>query len=440
MRAGIALLAVVVCFQYLFVASAYEGKESWSYVKVRKDAYMFWWLMYAEQAGDGYKSAPLIVWLQGGPGASSTGYGNFMEIGPLDVRLKPRNSTWIKFANVLFVDNPVGTGFSYVNNSNAFATNNTQIADDLVTLVSVFFTKLPEFQKVPLYIFSESYGGKMAASFALALHKAASAGKVQCNFRGVALGDGWLSPLDSMSSWAQYLYGLSLLDGAEVKLVDKAVAEVRKAIVSGRTAKATELWASLEALVEHLTNGVDWYNVLRPLPKSLYSANVSLAEKDPLYRVFQRHVSRFYADPLYSLMNGPIKEKLHVIPKNVTWGGQSAEVFSALVGDFVRPAVSVVDRLLNETDLKVVVYNGQFDLIVDSLGTMHWVDEIDWPGIADFRRAVKKPIVIGDATVAFYKSYKNLAMFWILRAGHMVPADAPQAAIEMVHMILGGKI
>ena len=36
-----------------------------------------------------------FVLIQGGPGGSSTGFGNFMEIGPQDVDLKPRNTTWV---------------------------------------------------------------------------------------------------------------------------------------------------------------------------------------------------------------------------------------------------------------------------------------------------------------------------------------------------------
>ena len=46
--------------------------------------------------------------LQGGPGASGVGFGNFMEIGPHDMFGRPRNTTWLKKANVLFIDNPVG--------------------------------------------------------------------------------------------------------------------------------------------------------------------------------------------------------------------------------------------------------------------------------------------------------------------------------------------
>lgn len=77
----------------------------------------------------------------------------------------------MKDYNVLFIDNPVGTGFSYADNTSAFATTNAQIAADLLEVMRDFYKKLPEFRKVPVYITSESYGGKMAAEFAYVWYK-----------------------------------------------------------------------------------------------------------------------------------------------------------------------------------------------------------------------------------------------------------------------------
>ena len=56
--------------------------ESWGYVDVRPGAHSFWWLYGANVTDPATRpSQPLILWLQGGPGASSTGYGNFAEMG-----------------------------------------------------------------------------------------------------------------------------------------------------------------------------------------------------------------------------------------------------------------------------------------------------------------------------------------------------------------------
>uniref|UniRef100_A0A131YXB8 Carboxypeptidase n=1 Tax=Rhipicephalus appendiculatus TaxID=34631 RepID=A0A131YXB8_RHIAP len=449
MRPTLATTAAGICVVLLLLGGQPQGptgcladlRESWSYVKVREHAYMFWWLMFADTPE--YQAAPLIIWLQGGPGASSTGFGNFVEIGPQDVRLLPRNHSWVSFANLLFVDNPVGSGYSFVTNETGFAVNNSQIASDLVTMISVFLAKMPEFQNVPLYIFSESYGGKMAAEFALQLYKAHASGKVSCKLSGVALGDGWLSPLDSTSTWGQYLYTMSFLDKTNLMTLNKVVSEIRQALVAKDGAKATSLWASAEDIVEQLTNGIDWYNILQPQQEPSASLGaLSLPSDNTLGRAFVRHVAHFYNifnGTLTELMNGPIKEKLGSIPKNVTWGGQSGAVFQALKADFMLPAVDTVDRLLNETDVTVAVYSGQLDLIVDALGTLQWMEQLRWPGMKEFQATAKKPMVVEGETAGYYKSFKNLTLYWVLKAGHMVPADAPLAAQSMARHITMGK-
>lgn len=117
--------AVFSLFFYLAASSPAIPDEDWNYVKVRENAFMFWWLYGAQTTQSQRLSSPLIMWLQGGPGASSTGYGNFEELGPLTVNLMPRNTTWLQAANVLFVDNPVGAGYSYVTDKSAFTTDVT---------------------------------------------------------------------------------------------------------------------------------------------------------------------------------------------------------------------------------------------------------------------------------------------------------------------------
>lgn len=49
--------------------------------------------------------------------------------------------------------------------------------------------------------------------------------------------------------------------------------------------------------------------------------------------------------------------------------GQSEEVFSSMAGDFMKPVIDIVDELL-AAGVNVTVYNGQLDLIVDTMGKM----------------------------------------------------------------------
>lgn len=69
-----------------------------------------------------------------------------MEIGPEDVSLQPRNTSWTQAANILFVDNPVGTGYSYVDDTSAYTTNVTGIARDLLALFNAFLKTHTVFQ------------------------------------------------------------------------------------------------------------------------------------------------------------------------------------------------------------------------------------------------------------------------------------------------------
>ncbi|XP_063759543.1 retinoid-inducible serine carboxypeptidase-like [Eleginops maclovinus] len=136
-------------------------------------------------------------------------------------------------------------------------------------------------------------------------------------------------------------------------------------------------------------------------------------------------------------MNGPIKKKLGIIPQNVTWGGQAEEVFSNMAGDFMRPVVDVVDQLLS-AGVNLTVYNGQLDLIVDTMGQELWVKRLKWEGLPHFNNLSWTPLndpISTGLTGAFCKTYKNFGFYWILKAGHMIPSDQGPMALLMMKMI-----
>ncbi|XP_049627996.1 retinoid-inducible serine carboxypeptidase [Suncus etruscus] len=414
-----------------------ETKEAWDYVTIRKDAHMFWWLYYANNPNKTFSELPLVMWLQGGPGGSSTGFGNFEEIGPLDTNLQPRATTWLQSASLLFVDNPVGTGFSYVNKSNAYAKDLAMVASDMLVLLKSFFSCHKDFQNIPFYIFSESYGGKMAAGIGLELHKAVQEGTIRCNFAGVALGDSWISPMDSVLSWGPYLYSMSLLDDQGLAEVSKAAEKVLDAVNQGHFEKATELWGQAEMVIEQNTDGVNFYNILtKDTPSSTMKSSLEFTQSHLVY-LSQRRLRHLHRDALSQLMNGPIKKKLKIIPEDCTWGGQATSVFQNMQGDFMKPAISVVDELL-EAGVNVTVYNGQLDLIVDTMGQEAWLRKLKWPHLPKFHQLRWKPLYSdpkSPETSAFVKSYKNLAFYWILRAGHMVPSDQGDMALKMMRLV-----
>ncbi|XP_065387375.1 retinoid-inducible serine carboxypeptidase isoform X1 [Macaca fascicularis] len=429
-----------------------EGKEVWDYVTVRKDAYMFWWLYYATNSCKNFSELPLVMWLQGGPGGSSTGFGNFEEIGPLDSDLKPRKTTWLQAASLLFVDNPVGTGFSYVNGSGAYAKDLATVASDMMVLLKTFFDCHKEFQTVPFYIFSESYGGKMAAGIGLELYKAVQQGTIKCNFSGVALGDSWISPVDSVLSWGPYLYSMSLLEDKGLAEVSEVAEQVLSAVNKGLYREATELWGKAEMIIERVKRGqtqrpaclafseTGFHHVAQaglelrtsgdPPTSASQSAGITV-------RLCQRHVRHLQQDALSQLMNGPIRKKLKIIPEDQSWGGQATNVFVNMEEDFMKPVISIVDKLL-KAGINVTVYNGQLDLIVDTMGQEAWLRKLKWPELPKFSQLKWKALHSDPKsleTSAFVKSHKNLAFYWILKAGHMVPSDQGDMALKMMRLV-----
>lgn len=73
------------------------------------------------------RNYPTILWLNGGPGSSSQ-LGNLQEIGPLRLEKTATNVTlnpytWANKYNLLFIDQPVGTGLSYADSDSAFVKN-----------------------------------------------------------------------------------------------------------------------------------------------------------------------------------------------------------------------------------------------------------------------------------------------------------------------------
>ena len=135
---------------------------------------LFFWFFPAE---NGNKSAPLLLWLQGGPGSSSM-YGLLKENGPFIadvdknghpfVRSNPHS--WSANHSVLYIDNPVGTGFSFARNNEAYHSRLEGSTEDLYTFLQQFYQLFPELQKAKFFPFGESYAGKYVPSLAYKIH------------------------------------------------------------------------------------------------------------------------------------------------------------------------------------------------------------------------------------------------------------------------------
>ncbi|KAL7635558.1 UNVERIFIED_CONTAM: hypothetical protein RMT77_014627 [Armadillidium vulgare] len=434
---------------YCFIFSQAAGevmKHNWGYIHVREGAEMFFLGYFTKN----YQNRPLILWLQGGPGASSTGIGNILEVGPTDLQGKTRKYSWTNLTSVIFVDSPVGTGYSYVWDKKILPTTDVAAAKDLLTfLISLFMQKLTDLGQAPFYIFGESYGAKIGSELALLLLKAIKEKKIICNFKGIAFGDPWLSPSDSVENYARFLYANSLIDTEGVEPILSVAGSIWMKIANGQTKEAANIFFNkMEPTVTNETNGVNFYNILKnpqeefgvPMSNEIFPVSMEATKHRPSHFSSVKNVlTSDEMKELSKLMNGPMKKMLR-LPNNITWSSQSSLVFRALEDDFMRPATVTVEKLLNETTLDIMIYNGQLDLIVPSMGSENWVRELKWPGMSSWAKTKRIPLLSdNNVTSGYYKKFKNFSFFWILKAGHMVPLDAPSTAYKMLCTYLSEK-
>lgn len=101
-----------------------------------------------------------LVWLNGGPGCSSL-TGLTYENGPLIFYKRtavpcPNPNSWTKLADVLYIDQPVGTGYS---SGSKAPLNNAQVTSDLFHWLKAFYDRFPALKRKNTYIMGESYAG-----------------------------------------------------------------------------------------------------------------------------------------------------------------------------------------------------------------------------------------------------------------------------------------
>ena len=169
------------------------------------DHNLFYWLFKNTN-----KTAPLVLWLNGGPGSSSM-FGLFTENGPIRVAKNgtttndfivslPRDGlgSWVDEADMLYLDQPVNVGFSY---GDSYATTMQQISDEIVNfLVEFIYTKYPEYQTRDFVISGESYAGKYLPQLATTIqqwniNQKATGGTRLINLKAALIGDPFVSPV-----------------------------------------------------------------------------------------------------------------------------------------------------------------------------------------------------------------------------------------------------
>ena len=176
---------------------------------------MFYWLFKSRSSPD---TDPLVMWLTGGPGCASE-VALFYENGPYtinnDMSLSPNAQSWNKVSNLLYVDQPVGTGFSRCSSIFNYDSTEEEIAANIFTFIQEFLVANPEFRGRDFFITGESYAGHYIPAIAYHFTKEIAPGSLGLNFKGIAIGNGWVDPYVQYPQYAEFAYENKLVDESE---------------------------------------------------------------------------------------------------------------------------------------------------------------------------------------------------------------------------------
>ncbi|ESQ31875.1 hypothetical protein EUTSA_v10004057mg [Eutrema salsugineum] len=173
---------------------------------------LFYWFF---EATHNPNKKPLLLWLNGGPGCSSVGFGASEELGPFfpqnstQPKLKLNPYSWNKAANLLFLESPVGVGFSYSNTSRDISELGDSItAKDSYTFLVNWFKRFPQYKSHDFYIAGESYAGHYVpqlSEFVYNQNKIASKNDF-INLKGLMIGNALLDDETDQKGMIDYAY------------------------------------------------------------------------------------------------------------------------------------------------------------------------------------------------------------------------------------------
>lgn len=395
-------------------------------------ANIFFWLIESDEAPD---TKPLTIWFNGGPGCSGIFDGFFLEHGPFrlsnDLSMSINPHSWHHKSNMLYVDQPVGTGLSYVLDPTGYATSESQVDAMFYTFLSEWYAIFNKYNNRALYITSESYGGVFAPS--IANHLLQQNNPV-LNLQGVAIGNGWIDPNLQTYSYIPFAHGAGFIEQQQVD----ALTELYDSCSAGFLAQDST--PQCENILGYVSQNTGYQGP---------QFNTSVVN---LY-----DITEFYSDGGAALW--PAGENNTAAYLNRTdvrmainafepyyktgLGECDGTVNAMLAGDGLLSTMHLLPVLLDQYNIRVMLFSGMYDLICNSLGTDMILNTIEWSGAEGYQNApfeifipLGKQSTINTAPGGYTKQYGNLAFVRINAASHMVPYDQPQTSLEMFNRFI----
>lgn len=380
--------------------------------------------------------------------------GAMMEIGPYRVtgsdppQLIYNNGSWDEFANLLFVDNPVGTGFSYVD-TNSYLHELPEMADNMITFLEKWFDVFPEFahddvcftcntfqgndaDNRQIYIAGESYAGQHIPYIAQAImDRNKDVGKTPWNLKGLLIGNGWISPVDQYLSYLPFAY--------------------KAGLIQADTDAAREVEAQQQKCIQRLDQGqkdsVETPECERVMTKILDVTKDKNADVN--HTCFNMYDVRLRDDDSCGMNWPPDLE--HVTPylrrkdvvqalninkdKQSGWTECNGAVGIQFRARNSKPAIQLLPGLLEQ--VPIVLFAGDQDMICNHLGVQDLINNMQWNGGKGFETSPGNWAPTRDWTfegepAGTYQEARNLTYIKFYNSSHMVPFDYPRRTRDML--------
>ena len=424
------------------------------------DSSLFFWFFPSE---DEDADKEIVIWFTGGPGCSSMS-GLFEENGPvtwMPGSYKPiKNSwSWHKLSNVVWVDQPVGTGYT---TGEPTAKGEEDVAGQFRGFWKNFVDTF-EMQGYSVYITGESYGGMYCPYIAKGMLDQNDT--EYFNVSGMLIYDGVLNddPLEADVTVQPFM---ELWDGL-FPFNDSAKEEFRQRHNDCGYAVYLEKYLVFPASGPQPSDpkkmpGLDESGMYRPECSMLNIAVNKITDLNPCFNIYQvtagcpipydplgfAGATYYYpegAPPLY-FDRAEVKKALHVSTEP-QWAMCKNGVFpngdnSAPSSHFAIP--SVIDRTKN-----VMLVHGDLDMILLANGSMLAIQNMTWGGELGFQERPSKPMFVpyhdnpnlgsqaGGGVYGTAHTERGLTWVFVTLSGHMVPANQPSVAFRQLQVLLG---
>ncbi|KAK9740011.1 hypothetical protein RND81_03G004300 [Saponaria officinalis] len=392
-------------------------------------------LFYYFIESEGYvESDPLILWLTGGPGCSALS-GLFFEIGPIAFNLTSSDAesgthklqdnpySWTKVASIIFLDSPVGTGFSYATTSEAYNTSDTLQSAHTNDFLREWLIKHPKFINSRLYVAGDSYAGMIVPIVVQDILQGNEIGLTpRLNLKGYVLGNPVADVYKSNKAKYKYAHTISLLSD---ELYKSALISCNGEFLFYVDAMNTKCSKNVEAIKQDISTiseaHVLEHRCLYVSPKPIKKQMSMLAKPE-----FCRAQHYMF---LYSWANDEqVREALHIKEGSIGYWNRCNKSLA-----YEYTIFNSFDYHLNNSrhSLQVLIYSGDQDISVPYMSTLEWINELNIPISEEWRPWFVDGQVAGYAT-EFTRLPYRIVHSTIKGGGHTAPEYKPRECLAML--------